>query len=352
MGADLVTWSPSISSGTNTDDDYNFSGATKLDGTIDAGNPTLVRIGDASGFSAIPTLAQLNASSGLNQIIGAVNRRSANYNASFGTSLSILSYLTADVKLTAASILAIKNACIAVRAAEGFGAFTWPTAPAANALIRGNQISALRKSLRISGVCSFVNKQNYRYEYGYIFGSPAEENYISGSVLVPSGATLNKIGYSVQNFNYADHNERIRWLDNFTIPEYLSNIAPSTVYGYWSRSSTHTIPVVNTSGFTLQFWSSDTSDYPAVPTPALGGSAYNTDNNEGLVTITTASGNSTAKSADFTTDGVTRLRAKAGNYFSTILGTDLEVADTSPAATNNYADLTLYAPQLIADFGA
>jgi hypothetical protein len=78
----LVNWNPRVSD--TGDDFYNLPGAVKLDTTQDTGNPSRIDAGDYSGFDVCPTIAQLNASSGVNQVIGAYNRRAYNFASSFG----------------------------------------------------------------------------------------------------------------------------------------------------------------------------------------------------------------------------------------------------------------------------
>lgn len=79
MGYDIVTtWSPRV--GPTGDDKYNLPDESDVDKGV-------------SVFSSPPTVAELNAASGINQIIAAYNRRAHFQNTCFGHSLRIFPYL-------------------------------------------------------------------------------------------------------------------------------------------------------------------------------------------------------------------------------------------------------------------
>ena len=114
-GYDLINWTPQVTTYTNGNptadaDAWNVPGATKLDAfTVDTGVATYIKAGDSSVFSATPTIAQINASSDLNQVIGALNRRILQYNAAFGTSMTTLSYLVSGNKINDTEFAAINT---------------------------------------------------------------------------------------------------------------------------------------------------------------------------------------------------------------------------------------------------
>jgi len=150
MAFDLVTWAPRV--GTSGDDLYNIPGATKLDGTIDTGEPTRIQAGSSAGFSTTPTIPELNASSDLNQIYGLANRRIRTFNTLFGTSLLTLTYITPGTRITVAHITTARTRINALRVAEGFANFSFFADVGAGKRMKGDAIAELRKSLRIAGV--------------------------------------------------------------------------------------------------------------------------------------------------------------------------------------------------------
>ena len=149
MAYDLVTWSPRISA--SGDDKYNVLGGTKLDASIDTGLPTRIDAGDSSSYSSTPTISEINAGSGLNQVIAAINRRAAVHNSLFGTTIPVLSYIAPDVRISAAKFLEIQTGINNVRRTEGFTSNGSFTTPVAGNRILGTSIAEMRKALAISG---------------------------------------------------------------------------------------------------------------------------------------------------------------------------------------------------------
>lgn len=150
MGFDLVTWSPRV--GSSGDDKYNIPGATKIDGSLDSGLPTRIEAGSSVGFSSTPTIAEINASSQFNQVIGLVNRRARRHNALFGCTIPTLSYLAPDERITAAKLAAIQTGIQNLITVEGItptGAVL--TNPNVGELHRGHVLANMRKALAISG---------------------------------------------------------------------------------------------------------------------------------------------------------------------------------------------------------
>jgi hypothetical protein len=177
MGFDLVTWVPAIGGG--GDNNYNVPGATKLDGTIDTGNQCTIQAGDSSGFSATPTIPQLNASSGFNQIAGAYNRRALTFNSAFGTSLASVAYVVAGAFPLASDFINLLSKINILRnnnSAAGFqnegwvGTLAWPiSTPTAGQPIKGHHLAFLRKALAISGTIkiNLAGKQYTRTDNPY-----------------------------------------------------------------------------------------------------------------------------------------------------------------------------------------
>jgi len=149
MPIDQVTWSPRI--GTTGDDVYNIPGATKLDDTKDTGVQQRIRAGSSS-FSSPPTLAQLNSSSHLNQIIGLTNRRITLYNQANGTTNPTQSYVAIGGKILASQLSQARSQIDLLRQLEGnYAPFSWssnwPTDDPP--FIKGRYFSEMRKALII-----------------------------------------------------------------------------------------------------------------------------------------------------------------------------------------------------------
>jgi hypothetical protein len=244
--------------GGSGDDLYNVPGAIKLDASQDTGNQTRIDVGDASGFDATPTIAQLNASSGLNQVIGALNRRILNYNATFGTTATTLSYLSADAKITASNFTAINNKINTLRTTEGFATYTF-SSPSTNTSIKGIHLANMRKALAISGTLTPV----YNAWAGYIrhdspYGTLSSESLYTGGSEIP-------VGQSVASSIYY----RYRYMIAFKIPEWLSDAGMISTAVYTRRMyRKYGSPVLN-------LYSSNTDDVPYGTSDA-----YNTDNLE------------------------------------------------------------------------
>jgi hypothetical protein len=342
MGFDLVTWAPAI--GGSGDDLYNVPGAVTLGGSQDTGNPTLIEAGDASGFSSPPTIAEINASSGLNQVIGLLNRRIALYNAAYGTSyMSALSYLT-QTKISATALAAINTKIGVLRAAEGFSVYTFPTDIASAKIIKGVHLANMRKALKISGVQII----NYNHAYWYTEGwttyptTPAWEQVNSGQTPY-EGKLLRSAYYCLRSMLY------------FPIPSWASvggtpQFSSQVVRIYCKRDSTD-------EPFTFGLYSSNGNTLPPVITPAYAGSFYETDNLEASMEDT-ALPQTVQTNIDFAIDA-TRVANKSGNNIILILATLQEVARTGYPNKDGYADAyipnyTNYVPTngLVLDWGA
>lgn len=190
---DQVTWSPRV--GSTGDDKYNVPGAINIAGSRDTSNPERVNAYSGS-FSSTPTIAEINAANGVNQVVGLLKRRALQANALLGTSLTYPAFAEADKKIrTAASGLGefewplLKAAIDALRAAEGFATYSWPTAPTGSPGQAAYYLSHARKALALSGLCSmqygqrvFADSANYA---GYT-NPKTWSAFASGGVVYPT----------------------------------------------------------------------------------------------------------------------------------------------------------------------
>jgi hypothetical protein len=288
MSYDLVTWSPRV--GSSGDDLYNVPGATKLDLTVDSGSKTKIYAGDATGAnpgsladfsdytnaSLIPTIAQINASAGVNQVIGLLNRRIKMWNALAGTSMSAIAYVAASASVTAAKFNAICSAITTLRSTEGFTAYTFPGTSfgdgniCVGCKVYGYHLANMRKALCLSGTQTISvlhfwwygrtdnpwgTAQVYNDTMDYIAAGAGLEGSTNGQV------TLH------------------RDLFYFLIPDYVSNGGSPAFSSAKLVLNLGQYHYYNTA-FDLELFSSNGNTYP--PTFTLtSGSAYENDNAEG-----------------------------------------------------------------------
>jgi len=150
MAYDLVTWSDRV--GASGDNKYNMLGATKLDGSVDTGNPTRIYAG-TSTFSSPPTIAEINAAGGINQVIALFNRRVSQLNTlRNGSIVSAFSYQASDTRVTTAALSALFTAINNLRVGEGFATYASFPSLSANTVMKGSALAHARKALAISGV--------------------------------------------------------------------------------------------------------------------------------------------------------------------------------------------------------
>jgi hypothetical protein len=126
-GTDLVTWSPRV--GASGDDRYNLPAEARFE----AGS---------SSFSTTPTLAEVNASSGMNQVIAECRRR-----RSFTPS-----FKQAGDPVKAAHFTDLQAHIDAIRSIEEMSAWSWSAVPAAGGRIQAAHLSELRKALAVDNV--------------------------------------------------------------------------------------------------------------------------------------------------------------------------------------------------------
>ena len=99
-GTDLITWSPRV--GATGDDRYNVEENTKIE------------VG-ATSFSSPPTLAEVNAASGINQVIAECKRR---YYQLFRSLLATPSYISSESKYSTVLLSTLKTNINTVRTYE------------------------------------------------------------------------------------------------------------------------------------------------------------------------------------------------------------------------------------------
>ena len=220
-GYDLVTWSPRI--GSSGDDKYNVYG-TQLDGSSNNSDITVIEAGGSS-YSSPPTIAEINSSSGWNQVIGLVNRRASIYDTTFGTSIGTLSYVAAGDAITASVISAVRAKINSIRSAEGFSAYSFSFTPSAGDIILGRHLAECRKALGIYGILTLTGAHR---EYNRIddpFGTPlSEANLNTGACqigLFGEGTTQIRrrrvyIGYKIPEWVSALDSAKIKTAGFFT----------------------------------------------------------------------------------------------------------------------------------------
>jgi len=321
MAFDEVIWAPQV----NT---YDIPGSTTLTGAVDPSTPTKIIVGDPSGFSAVPAIAQLNASSHINQLLGYYNRRAGNYNTTFGTSLPIMSYVTNSATLTKEMITVLNTLFTNIGTlltAEGWQgvSLAWPiSAPTTPRKFFGYHIAYLRKALAISGTLKPTQVRGAHQNaivYNRVdqpYGTP-----VAGSETINSANAI-----LVNQFNISSNIfYRYRSIVNFQIPSYaLSGIATAALGIQWTTPSTQN-PV-----WTCDIYSANANILNPSILPAYGGTFYTANNNfEGSF----LPGSSAAQSVPVS---VARIYPKAGDYLGYLLVGSREFSNTP---CTNHEDL-------------
>lgn len=324
----LYTWTPCI--GGSGDDLFNVPGATKLDGSFDSSNPpTKMALGGTS-YSTIPTIAEINAGSGLNQVIAAYNRRAGMYNSEFGTTLTIMSYLTTTGSRTLASSMTTLFSNIgSLKQQEGLSDTTWTiSAPAARRTCWGHQLAYLRKKIGFitgtvtQGLLLTASPSFYGY---FRVDSPSYGTGASESI---AGVGIGKAGNGVGTNNM----KRFRTLFAYPMPDWLATS------GITSASITYKLFATSTtleSGWHPVVYSYNSDVRPPSLTPAFSGTFYNYNTLEATFAI-----NTTNQTASLTT---TPIVNRAGQYYCIMTATDMELAGTGLDPTNTVlaADATI-----------
>jgi len=194
-----INWSPAINASAATDDAFNIHGARQLNGTQDLGTRTIIRAG-SSAFSSTPTIAELNASSGMNQLLGYYNRRAATWNAAHGGSLAIMSYVAVGNQPSATTFTTLLTNISALRTAEAVysPSMAFPNStPGSKLWIYGDHVAYLRKSLRVptnKGALLYKEWINTYVDSGgtYVFSSGTSST--PGLSQIPVGLKTNVDG--------------------------------------------------------------------------------------------------------------------------------------------------------------
>jgi hypothetical protein len=352
MGYDIITWNPRISA--IGDDAYNIPGATKLDDTQDAGGPTRIEAGETL-FSTVPIISELNASSGINQIIGLINRRIQGFKNAFPGLLypfgfNVLPYLVPNSRITAASIAGIAPAINAIRQAEGFANFVFDANPGVGSLVKGKIFSQFRKALRISGV-STRGVQGTNAASGIDCTKYNQFNYLRvdnpyGTFVSDLIQQISAIGIDAgKHFNTASTFRRLRLLYTIIVPpDWTMNAADVHLLQNFSPATLAT----TLEAFDLNLYSANLSEYPRT----IGGS----DDMDNLEAQILAPAVSTQYSLAI---DPTRFASKAGNWFSMIFTTAHEAAGTGvstfsgdKASGYDFFNVNQANNSFIVDFGA
>jgi len=274
MAHDLVsTWNPRV--GAAGDDLYNVPGAYKLDGTLDTGDFSDILFGDASSYSTIPTIAEIAAGIGINQVIALVNRRIKNYNAQFSTSTTAQAYLT-GTKAKAADIASVNNKINAMRQLEGLPSYTFPTSEEIAARrIRGTHLAHWRKALAISGILTptieatssgFYSGQDIYVRTDNPYATPSSESFVNEGF---GNLNCGQVNTVTTTWN----RKRMRFAAQ--IPDWLSDAS-------WIVSASAFLRADSIVGsLDVRCYTCAASQIPWSLSPAYAGSMYHTDNDEG-----------------------------------------------------------------------
>src|SRR6185436_16447902 len=135
-GTDLQTWGPRV--GSSGDDRY------------DPGD-TVPWTAGLNSFSSLPSIAEINASDGLNQIIAERNRRLKLKVDTQGTgSYSALAYVDTDTINLASLLNTLKTDIDTIRSQDELSAFSWTAfSVSSSSIALRQQILELRKALAI-----------------------------------------------------------------------------------------------------------------------------------------------------------------------------------------------------------
>lgn len=327
---DLYNWTPAISVGGSRPDNYNIPGATAIDGTISAGEAPAILAGTPVTASrsplVVPTTAEVNASSDINQIIAATNQRNlllyqAGLAQSPDTSLvRVQSNISQNAALTATSASTPQTEINVIRLAEG-NIYSYPFSTAsrtAGQVILGKEFSQMRQALAIggtdvleltcqplTGTSAYPTRTGTRI--GHVFNG--FNNYFSddvggaGAVRVIQGSWADLV-YKVGSL--AAGGGRWRFRMNFAIPAWLTSCASVNLqipYG----------SVTNTNGYTGEIWQ--------------GASA-------GTLTTLLATYTPVASATDVIPLSTTTITAAAGSTIYLTLTTDLERSGLFTANNN------------------
>ena len=343
-----ITWSPALGAGSNPLYDFP-SGTTIADGQI---TPlvTPITAGSTSGWptlptvpyqdtSAVPSIAQINASSGMNQVIGYLNRRIVFSNAYFSRVQAVVPYVNPATPVYAivglSSIASIYSAVNTLLANEGFASpYPFPPATAtpggvyAGYPVLAYHVAIVRKALALTGAQTlYPTAAIYQVGCQELTGASFIFAYnISGGV----GTQANQqIGIP-----YATGWYWVRGLLVFKIPDYASHFAGSAtltvpvvqnLYGEWPATYVNVYDAGGISSLpsTGEIYSSTGAPWPGI---ATGGTQ--------VISVPYASVPITP------TASVPELSGNAGNYRYFWIATSDETGGVQPPTTPTVPNIT------------
>lgn len=148
VGTDIITWDPRV--GSTGDDRY------------DPGEDIRIEAG-ASDYSSRPTHTEINARSGINQILAEANRRiwPGNSQNRINANVSLFNYVSAGDRIDAADLTDLNTRINNVRDWENQSAFSFTRAVAAGDIIKRNDVLEWRKALASDYFTEFINGNDY-----------------------------------------------------------------------------------------------------------------------------------------------------------------------------------------------
>lgn len=315
-----MTWQPSITPGGATDDAYNFPGSTKLDGTFDStGNPSLVKTGSVAGWVLPnnPTIAELNASSDWNQIVGLYNRRATRFNTQFGTTIPIFAYrvVTSRVGLRATDYNTFTGDINTLRAFEGFTPYTFPVKSAGQQRL-GSDMAHCRKALGIYGPLAIkIDTSEPIASTWYTRSDNPYNTHVSEALSNPGSGQF--VGKSAV---FGGTITRWRFMWRFRVPDWMPTLLTANLAYVLSGG-------VQVEALTLDTYSNNINS--PILTPAYAGSFYTGNTNlENSIFPVVAGSSSMALT-------LANIVASAGGYYSLLTVGNLEFSNGGAALASN-----------------
>jgi len=323
--ADLITWSPRKDT---TGDDRYYLGADPVynAGTEEWTSLPLELPAGASDYSSTPTIAEISARTGMNQLIAEIKRQETVLSGG-GT---VPSYKNASDKILATDYNNLKTCIINLRSILNYSVFTWTlsTAVANSTEIKNIHFMELRKAVppvygrfQIGSHASYGSRYIYTWG-GASWGSPTHYWNVYGGMIgyyISLGSTL----------------ERWRQCQYMEIPSDIPDCVSAKLY-LPVNSKYDTIGA----GYNLQLWGSDdTSDVPA--------DGDQNDLDDLLDELAYSSISTTSKwTNEFDIDS-SYINARKGLKFNYCLATDLEIAGPSHGPWNESEYVTILGSSLL-----
>jgi hypothetical protein len=305
---DLVNWNPTAGAS------YNVPVGSK----IYAGDSTGVNPGNLADFAnpsvlgTIPTIGQINNSRGVNQVIGAINRRIKMwYSISGIESTTPLSYVTSiGGPVTATQFNDIFLAINAIRVAEGFATYTFPTSEVQTGNpVKGTHVGAMRQALALAGTQTLDPSAFWCYSREWTGTSPpfTQEAYQNNGGLFATYfiGWSNSIGERIGIFFDIPDYATSGFSANYALEGGTDTAAPGVLQIY--HYDTNVTPV-NTGGFVTYTGSGAAFAYGAL---------------DGSIPLTSITGSQFTLSAD-----ASAIATKAGAKFEILMATDYELGSS------------------------